>query len=111
MSYEPPRQYVRIERVLDFRYTADGQEFEARIADLGEGGAFIDCDLPLEVGQRLDFRFTIPEENEVVEGRAKVVWQQPTVGMGIEFLDLTEDQRRRIRYFVAAVFFRFSKSD
>jgi hypothetical protein len=40
-----------------------------------------------------------------VVGKAVVRWLQPTVGMGVEFLGLSDADRDRIKFFVASRFF------
>ena len=60
--------------------------FSAQISDLSAGGAFVDTVNPLDVGAELRYRFFLPGADSPVEGSARVAWQQPMVGMGIEFL-------------------------
>ncbi len=104
------RDHVRVRKSLEFEYRCDGQAISARIEDLSEGGAFIDTANPHAKGSELRFKLTLPGE-EPITGAARVRWQQPTVGMGIEFLGLSEAQREAIKFYVAAEFFKSFSGD
>jgi Tfp pilus assembly protein PilZ len=78
---------------------------QAQLSDLGEGGAFVDTSNPLPVGTRLTYRFSLPADSEPVRGEARVVWEQPTVGMALEFIGLSAADHDRLRFFVASEFF------
>jgi Tfp pilus assembly protein PilZ len=75
------------------------------VTDLGEGGAFLDTATPQPAGTLLQFRLELPDDPEPIEGTAQVAWQQPMLGMGIEFLELEEKQKEQLRFFVGSVFF------
>ncbi|MDX1501919.1 MAG: PilZ domain-containing protein [Thermoanaerobaculia bacterium] len=107
MTYDTPRQFVRVEKSIDFEYTVEGSPFKARVTDLSEGGAFVDATYPQGVGARLAFRFRLPDGSEPIAGNAEVIWAQEMLGMGIRFLDLTEEQTERLRFFVGSVYFDF----
>lgn len=77
-----------------------------RIEDIGEGGTFVDTLNPLGVGEKVDFRLSLDDGQPPIEGRAVVRWQQPAVGMGLQFRDLGPEARERIKFYVAAQFFR-----
>ncbi len=107
---EDSRDFVRVQKALEFEYTCDGQTSRARIEDVSEGGAFVDTPTPHEAGTELSIKLTLPGEKPI-ESKAVVRWQQPTVGMGIEFLGLVEREREAIKFYVASEFFRsFSES-
>lgn len=107
MSEDRPehRGFVRVEKRLVLEYRANGAPFRALVTDLGEGGAFVDTPGPLPPGTDLTFTLDLDDAMEPITGRARVAWRQETVGMGIEFLDLSDDDRQRLRFFVASVFF------
>lgn len=101
------RAVARVSRSLDFTYSADSQPISARIEDLSESGAYVDTTYPLAVDSRIDFSFRLPgsEEEESILGCGRVAWVDPETGVGLEFLDLEEEDRKRIRRYVASVFF------
>lgn len=105
------RQALRVAHALEARYSCDCAPIDARILDLSERGLFLDTTHPLETGMTVDLSFTLPEttvhpEPQTIEGQGRVVWCEPMVGVGVEFVDLAEADRERIRFFVAEVFFR-----
>lgn len=106
MSDEDHREFVRVESHLEIEYSCDSPPFTGRVIDLSEGGAFIDTANPFDVGTRLAFRLQLPDEAEPIVGRAVVRWQQPTVGMGIQFAQLSEEDRERLRFYVGSEYFR-----
>jgi uncharacterized protein (TIGR02266 family) len=82
-----------------------GLELDMR--DLSAGGAFVRSDLLFELGEVVGISFRIPPEREV-HARARVtrvVREQngDAPGMGIEFLDLDEDDRAALRTYLAHV--------
>ena len=100
------RDHVRVQKTLEFEYTCDGQTSQARIEDVSEGGAFVDTAIPHGVGTELEFQLSLPGEEKPIIGNAVVRWQQPTVGMGIEFVGLKDEEREAIKYYVASEFFQ-----
>jgi uncharacterized protein (TIGR02266 family) len=102
---EDKREFVRVNRILDLEYSVDATTFTGRITDLGEGGAFLDATYPQPAGTVLQFRLELPDDPQPIEGRARVAWHEPMLGMGIAFVDLTEPQRDQLRFFVGSTFF------
>lgn len=103
---EDKRGFVRIGRSLDFRFTCDDQTMTGRLEDLGEGGAFVDTANPLDAGTEIGFTLPLPDGGDPIVGKALVQWRQSPVGMGIKFVGLSEDARERIKFYVAAEFFK-----
>jgi Tfp pilus assembly protein PilZ len=99
------REFVRINRILDLDYTVGAAEFQGRVTDLGEGGAFIDTTFPQPAGTEVLFRLALPDDPTPVEGRARVAWHQPMLGMGLAFVGLTEEQVAQLRFYIASVYF------
>ena len=94
------RRFVRVLKRLEIEYTAD-TPWVAEIADLGEGGAFIVTPNPFPVGTRLRYKFHLPDDPIQIEGEARVTRIEPTLGMGIEFKGLSQEDLERIRFLVA----------
>ena len=92
---------------LEITYAAGCPPIIARIEDISETGFFLDNTNSLQVDSELDFTLTLPIESgtTTIKGKGKVIWMQPTVGAGIEFLDLSDEDRDSIRFFVASVYF------
>lgn len=68
-------------------------------SDISEGGLFISA---IQIFEENDvIEITMPLENEKITVKAKVKYSQPGIGVGVMFVDLNEDQKARIRKFVA----------
>jgi uncharacterized protein (TIGR02266 family) len=68
------------------------------ISNISRSGAFVRTREPWPVGTRLRMKFTIlADDPEIFEATAEVVRVSETPsGMGVSFLELTEDSRRLI---------------
>lgn len=69
-----------------------------RISDVSATGAFIDSMIVLPVGAVCKLRFPIGATE--ISVNARVCNSMPQFGMGVRFLDLTDEQRARIEQFV-----------
>lgn len=65
-----------------------------RISDLSVTGAFIDSMSAVPVGSCLKLKFTLPTGKMVVD--AEVVHAMEHFGMGVRFLNLTDEQRQAL---------------
>lgn len=80
--------------------------------DFGEGGLFIRTPNPLELGERFLLRLHNGKREEPIEVTCKVIWtnrygkesKHLSRGMGVKFLDLKQEDRRRLREYLAASF-------
>lgn len=98
------RNTVRTRRPIDVEYSANCPWIKARLDDLSETGAFIDTQHALGEGAEMVLRFSLPDESgkpQEVRCRARVVWRETMVGIGVEFVELSEDASERIRDVVA----------
>ncbi|MEE9561633.1 MAG: PilZ domain-containing protein [Thermoanaerobaculia bacterium] len=108
------RAAIRVSKSIDFLYSSDSPPIPARIEDLSESGAYVDTTHALTVGTKVDFSFHLPGSSadaKPILGRGRVAWVDPMVGVGLEFLDLEEDDRKQIRFYVASVFFGDERTD
>jgi hypothetical protein len=69
-----------------------------RFADISAGGMFIDVYDPLPAGTLFRLRFQL--DPPPIAARAQVHYVQPRIGMGVEFVELADDDRNRIREIV-----------
>ena len=90
---------LELESILTFRGVT---------SDVAPGGMRVLVAEELPVGSLVDVGFNLPTKH--IEAQAEVSWvverrqeRQPYWEMGIEFLDLDEDNRRAIASYVAAV--------
>ena len=76
--------------------------------DLSDGGAFISSDLLFELGEELDLEFTPPGTGRTIKVRARVVRVNRdddgdnVPGMGLQFIDLSEEDRSALADYVAS---------
>lgn len=106
MSGQEHRSAIRVDQRLAVEFSSGCPPIQAFVEDLSETGMCIDVYESMPTGEVLDFSLSLPdgEADTPIEGKARVVWSAPT-GMGVEFTELGDDARERIRYFVAAVHF------
>ena len=101
------RQRVPVAQPVEVEYRA-AIPVTGQIADLGEGGAFIVTRNPSPEGTGLHYKFYLPDDRRPIEGEGRVVREEQTVGMAVEFQGLTQEDNERIKMFVASVLFGFS---
>jgi type IV pilus assembly protein PilZ len=76
----------------------------ANITNISEVGIFVRTNEPLEVGTRLTLKFAPPGSHDALVLRGQVAWvnpirmlaSNPNPGMGIRFVDLTQESRERL---------------
>jgi len=107
-SERPPLSNRRSAERIDVTWSVDCEAeatfLYASIANISELGIFVRTHDPLEVGTRLTLTFAPPGAPEpfVLEGQVAWVNQirmlsdNPNPGMGIRFVNLTEDYRQRL---------------
>ena len=102
MGYAKERGAQRIPFACELECTGAGEDpLNPRISDLSATGAFIDSMNAIPAGTRMTLRFVLPTGPVTVV--AEVVHAMPHFGMGVRFLNLTDDQRRGIERLVADV--------
>lgn len=97
---------VPIQLLVD--YKADGHYLFDFCRDLGTGGVFIETKQPLSSGSEIELTFTIPDSKETLRTKGKVIWSQApianradvSVGMGVQFTQFSEDQRKLLDDFI-----------
>lgn len=101
------RVAVRIKKALDVVYSSASPPITGRLDDLSETGMFIETSHPLEIGAEVEFTLSLPGDgsDKPVRGTGEVVWGDGAVGVGIHFTSLTDEDRERIKWYVAEVFF------
>jgi hypothetical protein len=69
--------------------------------DVSLGGLFIETSEPLPINTEVNLRFHLNSDDPVVIALGRVCYQVPKIGMGIEFVELSPDDRKRIEAYVA----------
>ena len=96
------RRSGRIPHLVEIRYASDSPVLSARVTDVSETGLFVDARSPLPDGARVTFSFFLTNSpwDQPITGEGKVVWRQEGVGMGIDFITLTDVDRTKLKLFV-----------
>ena len=101
MSKEPKREQRRYERVklsLNVNWGLTRQcETDARITSISQGGAFIQTNFKLLIDQLIFLRLMLRTEHVL---RCRVRYTLHGVGSGVEFIELTEDDRSAVQELV-----------
>lgn len=69
--------------------------------DVSVGGLFVETKVIYEIGTRMDLRFHLNDGGPVVIARGEVRYIVPKMGMGVQFVDLSRNDRKRIEELVA----------
>ena len=94
---------------LEVDYGNEDNYLFAYIRDISATGLFVRTTEPEPPGTRLNVRFTPTTTNDILELEGEVIWINPYrpdrrdnlhPGMGIRFIGLTDDQRRRLVEFI-----------
>jgi Tfp pilus assembly protein PilZ len=105
MTIDEKRSWPRHHFLAEIQYRSNCPPLLGRIMDLGEGGIFIDTMVPLAAGAPVTFSFFIPDNypDISITGSGRVAWQQKAAGMGVEFLQMNEKSRERIKSFLKSL--------
>ena len=83
-------------RDLSVTYEGFGEEIEVRAPDFSPEGMFINTIRVFPEGAVLKISFRLGRSGVPVQTRAEVRYCLPGVGVGVEFLDLSDESRRSI---------------
>jgi hypothetical protein len=110
-SWEEKRQHPRVSVSWPARLETPEGSLEVQLKDISLGGAFVVCPNPLPLSEK--FRISIePPEQALLELNAEVVWSNANVpedkiinrGMGIRFINNTDEDRRRLNDVITSFF-------
>jgi uncharacterized protein (TIGR02266 family) len=109
------RSSDRIPVSLPVTYKDEKTFIKVFTANVSGGGLFIKTDDPLEAGEQLLVNLRLPEREDSIIIKCKVVWVRPKeeetsgfpAGMGIKFVDVKEKDNQILEEYVA----RLSQSD
>jgi len=96
------RRSQRAPVVVRVDYSTVDAFFSDFTRNINEGGLFLETDEPCAVDEVVSLQFQLPEGDEPVRVRGRVVWVDTGTapGMGIEFEDLDAEARARINQVV-----------
>lgn len=93
---EDRRNEKRWDVCLDAEWEGKSGNCSARVADLSEGGCYIDALSEASVGEVLNFKIKLPTD-EWLYLVGEVAHRTPALGFGIRFINLTEDQTKKLK--------------
>ena len=98
---EERRRTLRTELIVRVDYSTIDEMFSEFTRDINEGGLFIETEKPQPAGTEVTMHFNLPGTAETVSTVGRVVHvtsgdDQLPPGMGIEFEELSSDDRSRI---------------
>lgn len=89
------RTEPRFNVCLDVRWQGSGTHDNLRMADISEGGCYVDTILEVIKGETL-FLKTLMPDGEWFEMQGVVAHHSPRLGFGVRFMNLDEEQRLQI---------------
>jgi uncharacterized protein (TIGR02266 family) len=99
MSQEEKRAHLRVPIDIWVEESRDGELYYQRTANISEGGLFFERTVPHPKGTIVNLKFTLPNQSKPIEVKGEIVNlpEDPDgLGMGVKFLNLTEEQREAI---------------
>jgi c-di-GMP-binding flagellar brake protein YcgR len=96
MELEHLRRYPRTKVDIPIDLVVDGAPYSAHAVILGGGGLFVRTAQPISSASDVSVRFRPAKHLSVVEARAKIRYQVPEEGIGIEFTDIDPEDRQKI---------------
>jgi len=69
--------------------------------DISVGGLFIETKQPLPIGSSVSLRFHLDDPSAVIVASAEVTYHVANFGMGVQFVEISPEDRKRIKAFVA----------
>ncbi len=111
MSETPTRQHPRHPVDLKVDYTTRDAFLANHITNLSRGGLFIASEAPLPVSSELDIVLTLPDQDERIRARGRVIWNydirkgttRVIPGMGIKFLDISPEDSHKLAQYLATL--------
>jgi uncharacterized protein (TIGR02266 family) len=95
------RRTARTDLLVRVEYSTVDELFSEFTRDINDGGLFIETEKPRPAGTEVAMRFNLPGNEQPLQTVGRVVWVRSSggdapPGMGIEFDELTRDDRQRI---------------
>ena len=106
MTEQNKREQTRVVADVKVDYRTIGTFVTDYTANLSKGGVFVKTSLPLEPGEQVRLRVTIPGQElpfplkGVVRWNRKVGDEGGEAGMGIEFSDFSDEMKASLAEFV-----------
>lgn len=96
------RKNPRKNCTIPVNYKIDGTSFKSRITNISQEGVLIETKDPFPVGQKIDLAFKLANNPAIFKIKSKVTRSGP-LGIGVNFLDLSQAQQEIIRAYIEKV--------
>jgi len=93
------RDHNRKSCMLNISYVVEGKNFESFMLDISPAGAFIETNEAFSAGQPINLSFTLPNPPGQLKISGEILWKG-MLGMGVKFIDLSDDQEAAITAFI-----------
>jgi c-di-GMP-binding flagellar brake protein YcgR len=100
LDKKPIRKYPRVAARFPVRYSVGDKAFRSHATTLGGGGLFLQESGQLPPGAEILVRFRPAKHLRFIEARARVRYQIPGEGVGIEFVEVREEDHQRLLRFI-----------
>lgn len=90
------RTHDRVQVTLAALCLAGAEELPSEVTNLGAGGCFVSTVGKVPVGESVHLNVILPGGGALLLG-GKVVHGQWPLGFGLQFTDVGEDERRRVK--------------
>ncbi len=101
------RQFKRVTLKTSVNLQSNTNFYSGLANDISEGGIFVATYNLLPADTEIDIIFSLPDQGEPIRTLVRVMWFREHLpdsdghpGMGLEFVNLAEEDRRRIVAFV-----------
>lgn len=102
------RRFNRTDLLVRIEYSTIDEIFSEFTRDINEGGLFIETEKPRPTGTEVAMRFNLPGSDDPLQTVGRVAWVRSAgtdapAGMGIEFDELSQDDRTRINAMIRSL--------
>ena len=110
LSHSSKRKEERVSANIRISFKTAADFFRAYISNIGIGGLFIKTAKTLPQGSLLNLEFNLPDGNQVIHTKGKVVWtrsenkstEKMPPGMGIQFIDMNPEAKKLLGNYIAS---------
>ncbi len=105
MSTKSTRKHERMTAEIEVSFRHGRESFSHFTLNISAGGLFIRTDYPRMPGDVIQMRITLPNQKDIQDIHGVVRWAnrdaaKGPLGMGIEYVDLSEHNRLAILQFI-----------
>jgi c-di-GMP-binding flagellar brake protein YcgR len=93
------RRDERVSLPLEAQCEGMSGKYVARLSDVSLGGCYVESLASVSVGERIQFQIRLPT-GRWLPLQGEVVYQQPTLGFGVRFTDLSEIEREMLAHII-----------